>query len=158
MTAVVLGPMSRRRFGQNERSAFGFLASAEPGGFQEFLASRPATAVRLFGPERFWDYLRINLEPAILASQRQPPLGARRRRHRALRGARDAASCHDSLRRSPSSTCSGMAPASPLTGAHASCLRPDARKAQQVDAALADLERWSVAVFRKHPTPGRLRR
>src|SRR5258708_29247125 len=33
VTAAVLGPMSRRRFGQNERSIFGFLSSAEPGGF-----------------------------------------------------------------------------------------------------------------------------
>ncbi|EQD48019.1 ATP-binding protein, partial [mine drainage metagenome] len=68
ITAVVLGPMSRRRFGQNERSVFGFLASAEPGGFQDFLRAEPAATHELFGPDRFWDYLRINLEPAILAS------------------------------------------------------------------------------------------
>ena len=58
MTAAVLGPMSRRRFGQNERSVFGFLASAEPGGFQDFLREIAGTARKLFGPERFWDYLR----------------------------------------------------------------------------------------------------
>ncbi|EQD81128.1 ATP-binding protein, partial [mine drainage metagenome] len=60
ITAVVLGPMSRRRFGQNERSVFGFLASAEPGGFQDFLRAEPAATHELFGPDRFWDYLRIN--------------------------------------------------------------------------------------------------
>ena len=36
---VLLGPISRRRFGQNQRSIFGFLNSAEPQGFQDFLRS-----------------------------------------------------------------------------------------------------------------------
>ena len=35
--ACLLGPISRRRFGQNQRSLFGFLTSAEPYGFQDFL-------------------------------------------------------------------------------------------------------------------------
>ena len=39
VTAALLGPVSKRRFGQNERSTFGFLASAEPRGFSEFLHS-----------------------------------------------------------------------------------------------------------------------
>jgi hypothetical protein len=68
VTAVILGPMSRRRFGQNERSVFGFLASAEPGGFQDFLRTTPASSTERFDPDRFWDYRRVNLEPAILAS------------------------------------------------------------------------------------------
>jgi len=63
VTAAVLGPMSRRRFGQNERSVFGFLTSAEPGGFQEFLRAAPSASSASFGPDQFWDYLRINLEP-----------------------------------------------------------------------------------------------
>jgi len=37
VVACLLGPLSRRRFGQNQRSIFGFLNSAEPFGFQEFL-------------------------------------------------------------------------------------------------------------------------
>lgn len=68
VTAALLGPVSRRRFGQNERSVFGFLASAEPGGFGEFLMVTPRSSGRTFGPAELWDYLRLNLEPAILAS------------------------------------------------------------------------------------------
>ena len=66
VVACLLGPLSRRRFGQNQRSLFGFLNSAEPQGFQDFI--RHARDGDLYGPERLWDYLRINLEPSILAS------------------------------------------------------------------------------------------
>ena len=66
VVACLLGPISRRRFGQNQRSIFGFLNSSEPHGFQDYLHS--ATGKDLYGPERLWDYLRTNLEPSILAS------------------------------------------------------------------------------------------
>ena len=66
IVACLLGPISRRRFGQNQRSIFGFLNSAEPQGFQDFL--RSAGDDDTYGPDRLWDYLRINLEPSILAS------------------------------------------------------------------------------------------
>ena len=66
VVSCLLGPVSRRRFGQNQRSIFGFLNSAEPQGFQDFL--RSAADGDLYGPERLWDYLRVNLEPSILAS------------------------------------------------------------------------------------------
>lgn len=66
VTACLLGPLSRRRFGQNQRSIFGFLNSAEPEGFQDFL--RHADRAELYAPSRLWDYLRTNLEPSILAS------------------------------------------------------------------------------------------
>lgn len=66
IVAALLGPMSRRRFGQNQRSVFGFLNSAETHGFQEFL--RTCGTADTYGPPRLWDYLRANLEPAILAS------------------------------------------------------------------------------------------
>lgn len=66
VVANLLGPISRRRFGQNQRSIFGFLNSSEPHGFQDFL--RHAGDDGLYGPDRLWDYLRANLEPSILAS------------------------------------------------------------------------------------------
>lgn len=66
VVACLLGPVSRRRFGQNQRSIFGFLNSSEPHGFQDFL--KRAGDGELYGPERLWDYLRVNLEPSILAS------------------------------------------------------------------------------------------
>ena len=67
-TAMLLGPTSKRRFGQNERSAFGFLVSIEPKGFKDFLLSNDAHESSYYLPASFWDYLKYNLEPAILAS------------------------------------------------------------------------------------------
>lgn len=68
VVAGLLGPLSRRRFGQNQRSVFGFLNSAEPYGFQEFLKATPSDAGLTYRPPLLWDYLRANLEPSILAS------------------------------------------------------------------------------------------
>ena len=66
ITASLVGPFSRRRFGQNQRSLFSFLNSAEPKGFQTFLGT--ATRVDMYNPAMFWDYLQDNLAPTILAS------------------------------------------------------------------------------------------
>lgn len=66
VVATLLGPISRRRFGQNQRSLFGFLNSAEPYGFQDFL--RRGARSDLYYPSQLWDYLQLNLEPSILAS------------------------------------------------------------------------------------------
>lgn len=68
IVAALLGPISRRRFGQNQRSLFGFLNSAEPYGFQAYLQEAPAKDPSLYPVARLWDYLHANLEPAILAS------------------------------------------------------------------------------------------
>ena len=69
VTAALLGPSSRRKFGQNERSVFGFLTSAEPKGFQDFLEETKKVGERTtYLPARYWDYLRANLEPAIMSS------------------------------------------------------------------------------------------
>lgn len=67
IVACLLGPISRRRFGQNQRSIFGFLNSVEQQGFQDFLRNA-GDEDDIYGPDRLWDYLRINLEPSILAS------------------------------------------------------------------------------------------
>ena len=66
VVTCLLGPISRRRFGQNQRSLFGFLNSAELFGFQDFL--KHADDESLYTPDMLWDYLRANLEPSILAS------------------------------------------------------------------------------------------
>ena len=55
VTAALLGPISRRRFGQNERSTFGFLASREPLGFVEFLNGYEAQWFTMYGPAAYWD-------------------------------------------------------------------------------------------------------
>ena len=66
VVACLLGPISRRGFGQNQRSIFGFLNSCELYGFQEFLTE--TSDDNLYDASRLWDYLRANLEPSILAS------------------------------------------------------------------------------------------
>ena len=66
VVACLLGPISRRRFGQNQRSIFGFLNSSEPRGFQDFL--RRSNDTELYSPNLLWEYLRHNLEPSIMAS------------------------------------------------------------------------------------------
>jgi hypothetical protein len=68
VTAALLGPVSKRRFGQNERSTFAFLGSNEPGGFRDFLLSTSRSSGDTYRPSRYWDYLRTNLEPSILVS------------------------------------------------------------------------------------------
>jgi hypothetical protein len=65
---ALLGPISRRKFGQNERSIFGFLTSREPLGFSEHLQTHKSTWDAMYRPSNYWDYLRANSEPAILAS------------------------------------------------------------------------------------------
>ncbi|MEO9227802.1 MAG: hypothetical protein ABI216_02460 [Devosia sp.] len=66
--AALLGPISKRQFGQNERSTFGFLSSVEPHGFRSYLKSTPRLRSTWYRPDNYWEYLRANLEPAILAS------------------------------------------------------------------------------------------
>lgn len=66
--AALLGPISKRQFGQNERSTFGFLSSVEPHGFRSYLNTTLKSEASWYRPSDYWDYLRSNLEPAILAS------------------------------------------------------------------------------------------
>lgn len=66
ITGLLLGPLSRQRFAQNERSVFGFLSSSEPGGFLEHLERTAADSDRcLFGPDQLWDYLVTNFGMAL---------------------------------------------------------------------------------------------
>jgi hypothetical protein len=66
--AALLGPISRRQFGQNERSTFGFLSSIEAHGFRAYLQSTPLSEESWYRPSDYWDYLRANLEPVVLSS------------------------------------------------------------------------------------------
>lgn len=68
ITATLLGPVSRKRFGQNQRSVFSFLNSAEPFGFQSFLISSDYSNNIYYTPDLYWDYLQANLENSIIAS------------------------------------------------------------------------------------------
>ena len=68
LCSILLGPFTRKRFGQNERSLFGFLTSNEPHSFNYFLKNENQTSSKLYSPDLFYDYLKINLEPSILSS------------------------------------------------------------------------------------------
>lgn len=66
--ATLLGPISKRQFGQNERSIFGFISSVEPSGFSHYLKNTNFSSFESYGASNYWDYLRANLEPSILSS------------------------------------------------------------------------------------------
>ncbi|KKO48097.1 hypothetical protein VT06_13395 [Arsukibacterium sp. MJ3] len=72
LVSLLIGPVSRRRFSQNERSLFGFLASHEKFGFREFLEKEYSSIneeLHLYRPEMYWDYLHHNLHHLIVTSQ-----------------------------------------------------------------------------------------
>lgn len=60
IVSLLLGPLSKRGFWQNNRSVFNFLASLEPFGFQDFLASTNEHSPSLYGPTELWTYLEAN--------------------------------------------------------------------------------------------------
>ncbi|RUO71244.1 ATP-binding protein [Pseudidiomarina salinarum] len=69
IVSLLLGPISRRRFSQNERSIFGFLASSERYGFRWFLENKwSPDSLSLYGPDLLWDYLETNLGHLINSS------------------------------------------------------------------------------------------
>ena len=147
ITASLIGPLSRRRFGQNERSVFGFLNSAEPSGFQEYLKTHEPGAA-LYDPAQLWDYLRTNLEPAILASPDS---------HRwseavdaIQRCERNGEALHLKLAKSIAviELFHGGSGVLPERSILMSCLPDEDPKA--IDHALQQLQDWSVLVFRRH--------
>ncbi|QDV48453.1 ATP-binding protein [Gimesia fumaroli] len=146
IVACLLGPISRRRFGQNQRSIFGFLNSTEPHGFQDYLIS--ATEGDLYGPDKLWDYLRTNLEPSILAS----PDG-----HRWALAADSLERCeaiggdifHVKLLKTISvidlfKERSGLVPSFDLLR---SCFPKESDKS--LKQGLAQLDKWSLTIFKK---------
>ena len=66
VSALLLGPISRARFAQNERSVFGFLSSAEPSGFQEFL-EHAEEGSGTYDPSMLWDYMAANFGMSLAA-------------------------------------------------------------------------------------------
>ena len=146
VVAVLLGPISRRRFGQNQRSIFGFLNSGEPGGFQDFL--RQPEDGCLYTPHMLWEYLRLNLEPSIMAS----PDG-----HRWATAVDALERCHaqdsDDLHRHILEAIalvdlfrerSGLAPSLQLL----KTVFPDVGS-ERLQEALAQLEKWSLVISRR---------
>lgn len=144
--ASLLGPISRRRFGQNQRSIFGFLNSAEPHGFQDFI--KHGKTGELYTPDQLWDYLRTNLEPSILAS----PDG-----HRWALAAEALDRCEsiggNALHVSLLKTIAIIDLFKERSGllANAELLRACFPKvtAREMKDALAQLDKWSFTIFKK---------
>lgn len=146
-TAVLLGPLSRWRFGQNERSVFGFLGSSEPEGFQDFLKSNQVSNT-MYEPWRLWDYIRINLESAIMAS---PDI------HKWTQSVESVELCEakgTSLHIKLAKTIAVIE-----MFRHRSGLMPETEvletcitnaKRNQTKKALKDIRKWSGVIFRKH--------
>jgi hypothetical protein len=148
VTACLLGPISKRRFGQNQRSLFGFLNSAEASGFQEFLDTDVTDG--LYKPALLWNYLRTNLEPAILSS----PDG-----HRWALAAESLDRCEaqgapelevDLLKTIALIDIfkeqSGLTSSVPLLNL---CFQPE-YSSKQIAKALQQLTKQSLAIFQKH--------
>lgn len=147
--AALLGPISKRQFGQNERSTFGFLGSVEPAGFRSYLQTTPISEAKWYRPDHYWDYLRSNLEPAILSS----PDGHRWAQaveavERAEAKADDT--FHVALIKNIAvidlfRNGSGLAAEPEVLGA----IFID-RSADEIEKALAQLSAWRVALLKKH--------
>ena len=67
LCALALGPISRRSYGQNQRSIFSFLASNEPLGFRDFINVNAIQDRSLYTIST-WSYLETNWGSSIAAS------------------------------------------------------------------------------------------
>jgi hypothetical protein len=65
---TLLCQISRKKFGQNQRSIFSFLSSGEPMAFRDFINNNYYSNDLLYMPNDLYDYIKYNLESAILAS------------------------------------------------------------------------------------------
>lgn len=66
--ALALGPISRRSYGQNQRSIFSFLTSGEPLGLRDFVNRTLAETGSIYSVSDLWDYLELNWGSAISVS------------------------------------------------------------------------------------------
>lgn len=60
VSALLLCALSRKSFGQNERTIFGFLNSHEPFSFSSFLSSTAVDSKELYLPDQLFDYIANN--------------------------------------------------------------------------------------------------
>ena len=70
LVALLLGPISKQSFSQNERSLFSFIATHEKHGFRDYVNNECSSGLpsKLYGTDRLWDYLYNNLGHVISAS------------------------------------------------------------------------------------------
>jgi ABC-type molybdenum transport system ATPase subunit/photorepair protein PhrA len=65
---ILLCQLSRKKFGQNQRSIFSFLSSGEPIALRDFINNNEYFDKILYMPTDLFDYIKINLESTILSS------------------------------------------------------------------------------------------
>ena len=68
IVVTLIAQISRKRFGQNQRSIFSFLSSGELKAFRDFIQSTEYKDENLYMPEDLFDYMKLNLESSILSS------------------------------------------------------------------------------------------
>lgn len=148
VVASLLGSVSRRRFGQNQRSLFSFLGSAEPFGFQDFL-NTPRDIAEFYYPSMLWEYLRANLEPAILASPdgHKWAMAMEAIDRCSAIGASDK---HTELLKNIALIDSFKERTGLSASKHILQTVIDVEGEQQLDKLLKDLENWSFIIYRKH--------
>jgi len=150
VTAALLGPISRKKFSQNERSIFGFLASAEPLSFTDFLNSQPSHELSLYGPARYWDYLKVNLEQAILASTDGHRWAASTDAIERTEAREGCTETHVQLAKIIAlidmfKSGSGLSAENAILE-----ISIENTSQKEIEKCLQDLARWSIIVFRKH--------
>lgn len=62
IVSILLGPLSLKNFGQNQRSIFSFLSSFEAYGFQNFLNEKEFSDKVQYSIDDFWDYIKNNFD------------------------------------------------------------------------------------------------
>lgn len=149
LTALLLGPFSRRSFAQNERSIFSFLASRDPGGFVDYLSATELKNAETYSPARLWDYLQHNFEPAILSSRQDSKLYSEAA-EAIERSTKKGGSLHVDLAK----TIALLEMFGRPFGLNASeavlAAAQDGDKPTAIKEALQDLSAWSVTVYRAY--------
>lgn len=150
LVSLLLGPISRRRFSQNERSIFGFLASSERYGFRWFLDNKwNPKELPLYSPDLLWDYLESNLGHLINSSpDGKAWLEALDSLHRASQKGTDL---HVSITTlialvSIFGQSHQLFSTKELLQSYFELL---GFKEKEVSKAISDLEEWAVVIFRK---------
>lgn len=68
VVVCLLGQISRKKFGQNQRSIFSFLSSAEPYAFRDFINNTEYSKDTMYSLSNLFDYIKTNLDSMIAAS------------------------------------------------------------------------------------------
>ena len=69
LATLLLGPIAKEKFGQNERSLFTFLSASEPHGFSNFIKNDFSNNQELeYSCSDLWDYIELNYDNIITSS------------------------------------------------------------------------------------------